>query len=147
MKRALVLIAFAALGCGSSSPQDALQGSWITDPSAQCALGIAFDGSDVTLARACATGAASGEAEETIGTFTADGSTIDMVFNRSSCTLAPEDKHLSSSYDFTGGLLRLSDSSGVILLQRNNDPASSGTITLGCFASDGTFTPQPLTSQ
>jgi len=148
MKLAFAVLCIATLGCGgNSSLSDTLQGTWIdtSDPAAICANGLEFSGAVMKFISLCATGNSSGNAQESDGDFTADGSHLSVHFVRSSCALSATDRQWDVEYSFVSGKLRLMDTSAVVLLERDNAEPLAGAFTFGCFDSTGTFSPRPVT--
>ena len=79
-------------------------------------------------------------AQVTAGTYAVASGHITLNRTKSSCggTRVSADV----AYDFSGKNLRLSDPSGVLVMERvtTTDDGSGASVAYGCFADDGTFT-------
>jgi hypothetical protein len=143
--RKLLLVVVVLVGCGSKTPQESLVGDWLfQNADGTSGLGVTFNGDgSYVLADLAVTSSTSANAEVEKGTYTATDTMFTMVPSQWTCD--GKDTSSTETYKFSGSLLVVSDSSGVVTLAPNNGP-STGTfaVTLGCFDASNNFTAHPL---
>jgi hypothetical protein len=142
----IVVAAVMATACSSSSGgPPSLDGNWFyADSAGTSGVGVSFknDGS-YELQELVLTSSTSGNDQVEIGTFTVSGNTITVTPTQWSCK--GPDAIYQLTYSFDGSNLSLAQPSGIIVMQPNNNTASSGeAIAIGCFDTAGNFTPEPL---
>jgi hypothetical protein len=141
---AVLLVAAAACGGGSETPEQRLIGKWLyTDASGTRGLSVQFDAdSTYTLATMQLTSTTSAEAQVETGVFAATGTQITSTPQMYTCP-GPYPGY-QVSYHFNGDSLVVTYSTGVMAFSRNTAaPASNVVVTYGCFQS-GAFVAAPL---
>jgi len=136
------------LGCGGGdSPEDALVGTWFatTNAAQTRGLGLTFtsDGTFV-VQDILVTSNTTAQDEIEKGTYSVSGKTLLFHPTQYSCPQA--DPPYSFEYTISGSTLTLIDPAAVISLAKDTTPPTGGSvIAIGCFQSDGSFVPSPLT--
>jgi hypothetical protein len=132
-----------SVGGGHGTPS--LEGNWL-ETNATEGLGLTFDANGDYVASVLAlTSANSANAQEEVGTWTMNGSTLTLTPREWSCLGA--DPAYSYVYQFGGSDLELTSTSAALhILQPNTATVSTSfTLTIGCFGDNyTTFTAQPL---
>lgn len=141
---AFALLLFSACG-GNEGPLDEIAGDWIYDAGNGQGIGLTINGGGTYVAtQAEVTSSTTLRASVEKGRITANGTSLTMTPSESTCRGAAAAAPTTLNYTRNGSFLVLMDADTVISFARNNAPPASGGIALGCFASDGTFTPQGL---
>ena len=140
----------AGAGCSSTSTVDedannGIYGAW-HGRTADGATGVRLQltsGGRYTLTELTVTSATTANARAETGTFTASPGTITWTPVQSSCSDASSP--YQSAYELTGATLSVALPAGVFALEPPDDDGGLGdaALTLGCYASDGTFTAAP----
>ncbi len=149
---ALLLILNGAAGCSSTPAVDedannGIYGAWSgssADGSLDVRLQLTSDGT-YSLTQLTATSATTANARAETGTFAATTSTLTWTPAQSSCSGAAPP--YQSAYQLEAKTLSLALPAGVVALQPGaeaDDVDGGPTLTLGCYAGDGTFTAAPL---
>jgi len=144
---ALALLA-ALVGCGQATPQERLQGGWISNSDASgCVAGANFENSTIVLQTICSLTDGTFGDEVMGGDFTATDSQIFVTFRKASCPATSINPTFSASYSFSGSSLVLSTTSGFVSLLRNNATGGgSASVAFGCFDATGGFARMPVTA-
>lgn len=149
MRRMLGIAALCAvLGCGDdgggSSPQDRLQGVWISESDEfECLYSVGFDGDYVELKEVCVLEGGGIAVVLHSGSFTATEDRVSISVEASTC--ANPRVARSASYSFQGESLSLVLPDGVIWFERAPPPSGgSGSATFGCFDDEGFFEPRSI---
>ena len=139
-----VVLLFAALGCGGSSPEDQLAGTWVYTSGYE-GVGLTFTTDGTYVAQVLQqTSSTSGNDEVEKGVYSVSGNQINWTPQEYTCP--GPDPVYSTSYSFTGGNLVIvtPGSADVVTLVRNTSSAAgSSSLVLGCFQS-GSFVQEPL---
>lgn len=146
MRKAAVLALLCAFGCGDDGGNGpGLDGTWTADdPGYECAHGLTFRGDHYVLEYVCLLDDDTVGLQVERGTFTRDddGHT-EFVPESSTC---PGGRGpWSASVVIKEGFLRVSTSTGLIVLEPQDEPppANGGVATYGCFDDDGYFNEHP----
>jgi hypothetical protein len=144
---ATIGVGLSLVGCGggSQTPQERLIGNWIysnADGTVGEDIDVKSDGTYV-LSVIQVTSATSGNVQEERGTYVATDSQVTTTPQEWSCP--GPDPVSTMQYSFSGDILVISGPTGLLSLNPNTAPASSGVaITFGCFQSDGSFVAEAL---
>ena len=90
------------------------------------------------------TSSSSGNVQEETGTYVVSGNTITVTPKEWTCP--GPDPVYSATYSFQGSSLAITEPSGVVIFQPDDQMASMAALTHGCFSSSGAFTAMPLAS-
>lgn len=138
------VLLLAMLGCGSSSPEDQLAGTWTyTNGNNGIGLTFATDGTYVAQVLQL-TSSTSGDDEIEKGVYSVSGNQINWTPQEYTCP--GPDAVYSTSYSFSGGDLVIvtPGSAGIVSLVRDTSSSSgNASLVLGCFQS-GSFVQEPL---
>jgi hypothetical protein len=142
----VALLALWAAGCGDDGGEDvpALVGDWLAPGSeTECAYGVSFE-ADGTYAEAMACQLSDGSigVEAYAGTYTATGEEATIHQTHGTCDVGPNT--VSLVYAVDGDTLQIGSGSVAKVLERAPDEDTPGQVVYGCYAEDGTFTPQAI---
>lgn len=147
--RSATLVALLALlaGCSDDGGEDApgLVGDWLVPAASEtdCAYGVSFE-DDGTYAEASACKLTDGSigVEAYAGTYTSTDGEVTIRQTHGTCDVPPNTVKLV--YAVEGDTLQIGSGSITKVLERAPDENTPGQVVYGCYAQDGTFTPQPI---
>jgi hypothetical protein len=145
-----LLMLSPACGDDSKSPQERLQGNWISESNdTECATILTVQDDLIELKLACELDDGTHALEVHSGTFEATDGDFTWTFKKSTCAdsdLRP-DSPQTLRYSFVGKNLRVISDDGVIQFEEVSEPSGntgSGQVEFGCFDEDDAFEPSPL---
>jgi hypothetical protein len=143
----VALLALWAVGCGDDGGEDppGLVGAWLVPPDEPggCAYVVSFE-PDGTYAEATACELTDGSigVEAYAGTYTSTDGEVTIHQTHGTCDAEPNTVNLV--YTVNGDTLQIGSGSVAKVLERAPDKDTPGQAVYGCYAEDGTFTPQAI---
>jgi hypothetical protein len=135
---------FAVIGCGSSSPEEQLAGTW-TYTSGNSGVGLTFDTDGTYVAQVLQlTSATSGDDEVEKGTYVATSNQITWTPQEYTCP-GPDPVYVTP-YSFSGGNLVIvtpGSAAVVTLVRETSSGGGNSSLVFGCFQS-GSFAAESL---
>lgn len=121
-----------------------LQGKWLGQNDAQCAIGMSFTGSAYESDFVCQLGSGFG-LQADVGTFDVGNASLSFSAEQSTCPASAR-RNWSTGFAVEGDTLKFLSASGVLLYSRVSamPGGTSGQVTFGCFDDKGAFTAAPL---
>jgi hypothetical protein len=143
---AAIVLGLASTACSpSQTPQERLVGDWVyVDSTGTVGEGVDLkpDGT-YAISVLQLTTATTGNAQQETGTYTATDSDIRTTPQEWTCP--GPDPVAVTPYSFSGNLLVVTGSSGLITFSPNTAPASTAEVlTFGCFQANGSFVAEAL---